>query len=257
MLLSMIKYNQDAPGATPIAPATPAPAPAAGAPAPIPSATPSGGAGAPAPGSTTQSPAPAGSPVPGTGSGEEDIAPKPWTAPAVNPAVSRTAAQSLFGQPVADPTPPKEYTPDNFAQYQRDMAVANQQRAFRADIENTLSAPVVYGDGIAVAYNDPARVQDFGRFVADKMHNGLSARDLVLLHNADHILALAQEQGARQHHGRITARRSNITPGAPTVPKTPEQPNLSSSDGRVPSVADLWRQRNPEEFNKFMSGGKR
>ena len=243
----MIKFfflpflNQDAPGG-----GAPPASPSGGAPSPA------DGGGAPPPGSPPASPNPSGD------AGGEPT-PKPWAEPKVaDPMRNRTLANEMFGAAPPQPTPPKEYTQEAYAKYQQDLIMAQRQQAFREDITTTLSAPIVLGDGIALTYSSPEEINEFGQFVRSKITTGLTARDLVILHRANAILAMAQDQGARAHHAAIVKARekSNITPGRPpTAPATQrEDAPQGNTNGRVPSIAQMLKEQNPAFYADFMSG---
>lgn len=249
-------------------------APAGGSPAPTGSTPPPsvGASGTPAAGAAASPAAPTGAPA-GAPTGSPPVSgaeasPQPGTgavasgAPSPTPVAERAALSALDSllRSVADPTPPKDYTPENFTRYQQEVANAQAWRSFQQSMRDVVSKPTVFADGVQHVFTSPEEVQEFGAFARDITSGKIpiTGKDLLMLFRGKNLLQQASDYGARQYESGLRTRSGapNSQQAAPAgqavVPL--REPEQASTPGGVPSVATILKQKNPEFYDKLMKG---
>ena len=204
---------------------------------------------------TIVTPSPASSePANAGASGVQQTPTEPASQPVVIDAAthSKIVNDSLFPAEIQDPARPKEYSPEALADYENRVKGVERYRTFQRDVRDVVTKPVEIAPGVVHTFNSAKEVQEFAEFTKDKISNGLSGRDLVILHQHKQLIADAERRGERNYEKRV--KTATTTAPVKTAPVVVPDNKPTASPNRTPTVKEIMQSKYPDAFQKFVKG---
>jgi hypothetical protein len=159
----------------------------------------------------------------------------------------RAAISELF-TPLKDPELPKDWSAENYKNYEAQKEQVARFRGFQQSMVNVAGGIVEIAPGYNHHFSSPEEVRKFGDFAKVKA-GGVDGTDLLKLYRFPQLIKDAEERGARNYEAKLKAGgvRQPVKPGNVTVVPTQQ----AAQPARADSIQEILRRNDPAEYAKF------